>query len=231
MVQSKWFQLKSKAIYFRKQGKSIRHIETFLGIPRSTLSGWFKNIKLTNSQYKSLDTKHKKALINARKIAVVWHNEQKRHRLKIAENEAEKTLLKINNKQETIELALALLYLGEGFKKSPKTGMGNSDPLIMKFFLRIMLEIYKVNIEKIRFDLHIRADQNPELIKNYWAKELNAPLHRFKSISVDKRTVGISTYSDYKGVCVIDCGNIAIQRKLVYIGRKFCEKTLENMRG
>ena len=123
------------------------------------------------------------------------------------------------------------MYLGEGFKKSPKTGIGNSDPLLLKFFLKIMLKIYKIDIKKIRFELHIRADQNPELIKKYWAKELNAPLNRFKYVSIDKRTLGKYTYPDYKGVCVIDCGNIAIQRKLVYIGRKFCEKVIENLGG
>jgi len=229
-MQSRWFQLKSKAISLRKQGKSIRNIEVLLGIPRSTLSGWFKNIKLTSLQYKSLDEKHKEALIKARGKAVAWHNQQKKNRLRLAEIEAEETLTKIRDNKETIELALALLYLGEGFKKSPKTGMGNSDPLILKFFLKTILNIYKINIEKIRFELHIRADQNPETIRRYWSKELGAPLSRFKSVSIDKRTIGKSTYSDYKGVCVIDCGNIAIQRKLVYIGRKFCERILEDSR-
>lgn len=230
-MKSRWFKLKPKAVTLRRQGKSIRYIETFLSIPRSTLSGWLKNIELTKSQHKILEEKHKRALIKAREKAVIWHNQQKENRFKFAENEAEKTLIKINNSKETIELALALLYLGEGFKKSPKTGMGNTDPLILKFFLKIMLTIYKIDMQKIRFELHIRADQNPELIKNYWAKELEAPKDRFKSVSIDKRTIGKISYKDYKGVCVIDCGNIAIQRKLVYIGRKFCKKTLENLRG
>ncbi len=229
-MKSKWFELKSKAVAFRKQGNSIRDIETSLGIPRSTLSGWFKNIKLNTSQYKILENKHKKALIKARKGAVVWHNQQKLYRLKSAENEADITLSKINTNQEIIELGLAFLYLGEGFKKSPRTGMGNSDPLILKFFLKIMLSIYKIEMGKIRFDLHIRADQNPDKLKRYWAKELKAPLDRFKSVSIDKRTIGKTTYKNYKGVCVITCGNVAIQRKLVYIGNKFCKKILENSR-
>lgn len=230
-MKSKWFKLKQKAVSLRKQGKSIRYIEAFLGIPRSTLSGWFKDIKLTVLQNKLLKNNHKEALVKARLRALIWHNKQKENRLKFAENEADNILRKIKNSQENIELTLALLYLGEGFKKSPKTGMGNSDPLILKFFLEIMLKIYKIDIEKIRFDLHIRADQNSELTKNYWAKELQVPLHRFKSVSIDKRTAGKTTYPEYKGVCVIDCSNIAIQRKLVYIGRKFCEKIIKNLRA
>ena len=170
-------------------------------------------------------------MIRARKHAVIWHNQQKRDRLGLAETEAEETLSKINTNKEIIELGLALLYLGEGFKKSPTTGMGNSDPLLLKFFLKIMLNIYSIDMEKIRFDLHIRADQNPELLKKYWAKELGAPIHRFRTVSTDKRTTGRPTYPDYKGVCVINCGKIAVQRKLVYIGQKFCRKTIEELGG
>ncbi len=230
-MQSKWFHLKAKAIETRRQGKSLRDVEISLGIPRSTLSYWFKNVKLNPSQHRLLENRHKNALTKARKKAVIWHNQQKTNRLKFAEKEAEETLNKIKSNKEIIELALALLYLGEGSKKSPTTGMGNSDPLILKFFLKIMTKIYKINLEKIRFDLHIRADQDPEALKKYWAKELEAPLNRFGTASIDQRTIGKVTYPDYKGVCVINCGNIAVQRKLVYIGRKFCEKTLENLGG
>ena len=131
---SKWFELKTEAVKLRKKGKSIKYVSTCLGIPLSTLSGWFKNIELTKSQKKVLEIKWERALIKARKGAVKWHKGQKELRLKFAEDQAERTLLKISNTQETLELALALLYLGEGFKKSTDTGMGNSDPLILKFF-------------------------------------------------------------------------------------------------
>lgn len=230
-MKSKWFHLRTKAINLRKQGKSIRQIESSLGIPRSTLSGWLKNIKLTVYQQKILSNKHKIALVKARKIALLWHNQQKINRLKFAENEAEKTLLKIESTTEIVELALAFLYLGEGFKKSPRTGISNTDPLILKFFLQTLLKIFNIKLEKIRFELHLRADQDQQKIKKYWAKELKISPSSFKSVSIDKRTIGKISFKNYKGVCVIDCGNIAIQRKLVYIGRKFCEKTLDTLGG
>ena len=226
---SKWYHLKEKAISIRKSGKSIVNIEATLGIPRSTLSGWFKKIKLTKSQYKSLKKNSDRALIKARARALIWHNAQKRGRLDFAEREADKTISLLSDNQEITELALALLYLGEGFKTT-KTGMGNSDPLILKFFLTIMRNIYRVDIEKIRFELHLRADQNPEDMIKYWSKELNAPLNRFKNVSIDKRTAGSPTYPYYKGVCIVDCGTVAIQRKLIYIGRKFCEKVIKELR-
>jgi hypothetical protein len=230
-MKSQWYELKPEAVAMRRKGKSIRDVEISLGIPRSTLSGWFKKITLSKKQKDILNKKYGEAIIKARKNAVLWHNNQKKERLQKAEVDAEATLSKIILDKETIELCMAILYLGEGSKKSSTTGMGNSDPLILKFFLKVMTSVYKINLEKIRFDLHLRADQNPKLMKKYWAKELNAPLHRFNYVSVDKRTLGKKTYPGYKGVCLIDCGNIAIQRKLVYIGRKFCDKTIKNLGG
>ncbi len=230
-MKSKWFKLKPEAIKLRKKGISMTFIEKKYGIPRSTLSGWFKNIILNKLQKKKLDRGRKKALIYARQKALIWHNTQKIGRLRKAEQEGQEVLEKINNDNNVTELALALLYLGEGFKKSTTTGMGNTDPLILKFFLDILIKIYNVNIKNIALFLHLRADQDPEKIKKYWAQQLHVPLNVFRKTSIDKRTAGTKTYPSYKGVCVINCGNVAIQRRLVYIGRKYCEQTIHKLRA
>ncbi len=231
-MKSKWFEYKEQAISLRKRGLSIRTVEQRLNIPRSTLSGWFKNIKLTQKQEIKLQKDWEEALIKARLAAVTWHNSQKKQRLEQAKLEALDVLQKIDiNSQHTIELALAMLYLGEG-SKSSRTGLGNSDPLILKFFLATLVKIFNVDSKKLRYDLHLRADQDPLLIKKYWANELKVPIERFTQVSIDKRTIGKPTYPNYKGVCVIDCGKVAIQRKLVYLSREFCKRIIDiNMGG
>jgi hypothetical protein len=133
--------------------------------------------------------------------------------------------------KEIFELAMAMLYMGEGFKKSCKTALGNSDPLILKFFLAGMKKLFNMDPTKMRYELHLRADQDPLGMKKYWSNELNAPIEKFTQTSIDQRTVGKPTYPDYKGVCIIDCGTVAIQRKLVYLSRIFCEKIIGLMRG
>lgn len=215
----------------RKEGISIRNVELRLGIPRSTLSGWFKNIRLTKRQKDSLHRNWLGALVSARKEAVKWHNSQKATRLKMAEDEAHEVIRRIDlTHKETIELALAMLYLGEGFKKNSDTGIGNSDPLILIFFISILKKVYGVKIENISCYLHLRADQNPEKLSRYWSQILEIPLKNFRKSSIDKRTEGSKTYDTYKGVCVVRCRSVAIQRKLVYLSRIYCEKVIENMR-
>ena len=231
-MQSKWFKLKSEALFLRKKGKSIKYINKLLNIPPSTLSGWFKNVQLNKKQKQILEKNSRLGLIKSRNMALLRHNGEKIKRMKLAEFEASEILSKVDlSDKKIIELSLAMLYLGEGFKNNPSTGIGNSDPLILRFFLEIMLNLYHLDINKIRFDLHLRADQNPIAMKKFWSNKLNAPLKRFNQVSIDQRTKGIPTYSTYKGVCVVSCGNIAIQRKLIYLSRYYCEKIIANLRG
>jgi hypothetical protein len=118
-------------------------IERKYGIARSTLSGWFKKIELSPTQKKKLLQNSRTALISARKKAVLWHNKQKQKRLKEARLQALRVLNNVNAKNKyVLELALAILYLGEGSKATIETNIGNSDPLILKFFLSCLKQIY-----------------------------------------------------------------------------------------
>ena len=229
---SKWFELKPNAIKLRKKGLSIRKIEYRLGVPRSTLSGWLRDIKLSQEQKEKLIRDRRRALIKARKKAVLWHNAQKEKRLKLAKKQALETVKSINVADKNVlELALAILYMGEGTKKKLETSIGNSDPLILKFFLVTLKRLYNIDSKKIRCQLNLRADQNPEKMKRFWSKELNIPINNFGYINLDKRTIGSKTYPYYKGVCRISCGNVAIQRKLLHISKMFCERTIQKYLG
>lgn len=211
----------------RRRGVSIRDIETRLGIARSTLSYWFRNVILAPHYQKRLEQRRKNALLFARTKASLWHREQKQLRIKEALRQATEFLNSLDWYDHRLtELALALLYMGEGFKKGTGagTGMGNSDPVILRFFLSTLEQLYGLRRGTFRYELHLRADQEPKKLVRFWAKQLRVAEGRFRSPVVDRRTVGRPTYPGYFGVCSIQCGNIAIQRKLVYIANLFCQR-------
>lgn len=231
-MQSKWSQVKDKALNLRRRGNSLGFINDKLGIPKATLSGWFKGLEISAAGKARIDKNWRLRLVSSRKGAVSWHNTQKANRLKDAEDQANITLSNLKpGATDVVELALAMLYLGEGRKDAPNTDMGNSDPLILNFFIAVLLNIYKVPIEKIKADLHLRADQNPVQLKRYWSKAIQLPLKNFKGAYIDKRTVGRPTYPKYKGVCVIHCGHAAVQRKLTFLARLYCERIIKKYLG
>ncbi len=224
---SKWFRLKDRVIKYRQAGNSLKDAVKKFGIPKATLSGWFKNVKLSKSKKKILNNKWRKGLVYARMKSLIWHNAEKKKRIELAEKEAEISLSKLKFDSNEIEIALAMLYLGEGFKTSVCTGIGNSDPLVLRFFIRALERNYSFDRLKIKCELHLRADQNINSIRRYWSKELKIPICNFTSVSVDKRTIGRKTYPHYKGVCVLRCGTVAISRKLVYLSRQFCGRIIK----
>jgi hypothetical protein len=222
-MTSKWFHLKETVIELRKTGMSMTTIERKYGIPRSTLSGWFKSVELSASQRTRLMKNSQDGWLKAREKAAEWHRAQKALRLLQAKKEALETLEKIQLTDEVLDLAFAMLYFGEGAKNG-MTSLASSNPTILRFVLAVLKRNYNVTPEMIRCDLHLRMDQNPEILKEYWSKELSIPLEQFKYVAFDKRSEGKPTYDHYKGVCVVSCYKVAIQRKLIYLYNLFCDK-------
>ncbi len=223
---SKFHKKRDKAIQLRKLGKSIRSIESALSIPRSTLSGWFKNITLSTSQKKILKQQWLDGLKIGRNKAVLWHNKQKANRIGAAKNQALTILKQVNDDDATLELSLAMLYLGEGSKKN-RFSIGNSDPRILKFFVKSIVRLYDAELNKIRCDLNLRADQNIKELKAYWSQKLEIPLSCFRTASLDQRTMGSKTYPHYMGVCQVSYPGLALQRRLLFIAELYCDRVVK----
>lgn len=216
---------KNKAISLRKQGRSLNFISKELQIPKTTLYYWIKNIPLSKQQKELLHKEKLESLKKARSKAVRWHNTEKERRIKEAKQKALESFEQIDiEDKEILKLALALLYLGEGSKKVSDTGMGNSDPIILLFFIKALKIIYGLQTKDFRCYLHLRDDQDEIQIKTYWSRTLGIPQSQFRKTLFDKRTAGKKTFKDYKGVCLISVGKVAIQRELVFLSRMFCDK-------
>jgi len=222
-MNSNRYERKERAIALRQSGMSMTVIERKLGIARSTLSGWFKSVPLTEEQRLRLVKNKQDGWAKARTRALESHRAQKALRLLAAKQEAQKTLDKIELSDEVLDLAFAMLYFGEGAKNGT-TSLASSDPKILRFVLAVLKRNYAIAPEMIRCDLHLRMDQNADELKAYWSEELKIPIEQFKYVAFDKHSEGKPTYDHYKGVCVLTCHKIAIQRKLIYLYNLFCER-------
>lgn len=229
-MKSRWYEYKEDAVAMRKSGMSMTVIERKLGIPRSTLSGWFRNVQLTDKQRSRLSNNSRDGWKKARERAVESHRAKKALRLLEAERSASNVIERLTLDSATLDLAFAMLYMGEG-AKGGTTSIANSDPVILQFVLAVLQHNYGIKPESIKCDLHIRADQDPDQLKKYWSEKLGIPLENFRKSYIDQRSAGRPTYDRYKGVCVLYCGTVAIQRKLVYLYTLFCKKVAQLQMG
>ncbi len=212
-----------QAIKLRKRGLSLRAIEQKLQIPRSTLSGWLKDIKLSDKQLAKLQEDLEKGLKRAREKAAETHRLSKQLRIDVVRDNVEQDLTHpIFTDLKSLELALAMLYLGEGGKTRPELRLGNSNPIVLRFYLAAIERLYNVPRNSFRFELHLRVDQDEKYLKKFWAKQLSVPFRCISYVIKDIRTAGKPTRPGYYGVCAIYGGPVAIQRRLMYLSEAFC---------
>lgn len=170
---------KDAALKLRLNGKSYSEICSALGIPKSTLSGWFSDVVLSEtaqkriterSQKKSLDGLIKR---NKNQTKLAWE------RARQIQNSASKEIDSLS--KTDLLIVAAALYWAEGYKKllvrkgkevtHHPVSLTNSDPVLIKMFLRFLREYCKVPEEKIRADLRIFPNQNGKYIQEFWEKE------------------------------------------------------------
>jgi len=217
---------KHEIIQLRKKGRTYSEIQKLIGakIPKSTLSYWLKDIKLPKFYNIKRDKLIAKNLENARLIA---KKIQKDKRVKYLDEiykqnvQLKRLLFDIN----IAKLLLACLYLAEGGKKTKGSLVfGNSDPLIIKLFIKLLNISYKVDKNKFRCTVQCRADQNIELLEKFWSGIVGLPLKQFYQARIDPRTIGKKTKKiDYKGVCKIDYFSAHLFNELTIIGKIITE--------
>jgi predicted transcriptional regulator len=151
---------KEKAIKLRKRGRSIRDIEKILGIPRSTLSGWLRDVKLSKKQKERLHKKWLAALVKARLKANEVNKTKRLERMKRFEENIKKFTSDILINKTLGEIIFAIFYLAEGTKGSGKVEIASANPEILTAFLKLFRYLYSPAESRLRCRLNLRYDQS-----------------------------------------------------------------------
>ena len=222
-------KLKHEAIKLRRQGKTYPSIESTLGVSRSTLSGWFRDLELPKKAQKMIMARKQKNIQRARLLSVESYRIVREARKKAMKEKVRQDLSILPLTPLILEALLTMLYLGEGFKKSDTIGLGNSNPYILSAFVQLLRKIYKVSDIRLSCYLHLRADQDFEKEKKFWSKALRIPLSQFHRPQFDKRTFGKKTWKTYHGVCSVYCYESGLQKRLFALQEVLLEKILTGL--
>ena len=218
---------KKKAIRLRKQGKTYGEIRKIinLDIPKSTLSVWCENILLSQLQKKNIEISQQRNITRGMKTAWLV-NKMRRDAYLAAIDHRIINLPNFIKDKNIAKIAAAMLYLGEGTKDIRRGSLmlGNSDPKIIKLFLRLLRHAYLIDESKFRCTLQCRADQNIKKLEKFWSKHTEIPLTKFYKARIDPRTIGKPTKKlDYKGVCVINYLSADLFIEIMKIGTLIAE--------
>ena len=199
---------KEKAIALRRKGLSYREILTEIPVSKSSLSLWLRSVGLSKKQKQRLTEKKIQAALRGAQS-------KREQRIKVTA-EIERTALEdIKNisKKELWLIGIAL-YWAEGSKeKEWRPGSGvrftNSDPNMIKLFLKWLKDVADVSEDSIRFSIFIHENSKNDLnaVIRHWSKVVSSPKKDFVRVYFKKnkiRTNRKNTGDSYFGVLRIE---------------------------
>jgi transcriptional regulator with XRE-family HTH domain len=150
----------------------ITEIARRVGVSKSSVSLWVRDIELTEEQHarlRAMNPAYNRQLSGARTIA-------KRYRAKrISAQEHGRALAR---RSEPLHVAGCMLYWGEG-AKSPKTQVcfSNSDPAMVRLFVIFLRKYFHIQSSDIRISCHLFADhiERQREIERYWLEVADLP--------------------------------------------------------
>ena len=150
------------ATQLRTRGQSYGEIRRAIGVPKSTLSYWFRNLRLSSYALKILKPKQRSGL-----IALAEFN-----RLRTISIKEENTSIATRLESMVGELSIrdltligAALYWGEGYKNF-KEGMyehinfANSDPDMIRIFMMFLEKALCINKKGLKAHIFLYPQMN-----------------------------------------------------------------------
>ena len=139
-----------------------------IGVPKSTLSDWFSNLEISDkARMKIEDRARGISLRNLIKRNKAQTHIARRRKMKVM-HESRKEVAELSKSE--LLIVGASLYWAEGYKKAiAKDGVkrtyhpvsfANSDPEMVKLFMRFLREVCEVPEERIRLSMRIYQHQS-----------------------------------------------------------------------
>jgi transposase len=196
--------LREIAVAMRGEGRSYREIREVVGVSKSTLSLWLRDVPLTEEQQLALALRSP-AAATKRARAIRASAAQRRARI---QSEAAAQVAELSESE--LFVAGVVAYWAEGAKNKPwRTGTRvrflNSDVRLIRLFLR-WLALVGVTDDRIYFRLQIHESANVQSALGFWSVQLGVNPDRFLDTSLKRHnptTVRSNVGDTYHGcLCV-----------------------------
>lgn len=188
---------KRKAITLRRQGLSYTQIGAKLGVGKSTLSSWLKDVPLADKHRQRLYTARIKSLTYGPRSSKARRQKEVAEILEHARREMPGRL-----SRDELRLFGAALYWAEGTKKG-RLEITNSDPLLIVLMIDWITEMFGVPAKSLSGKLNVYAQQDENELRRFWADVTGIPLANFKKSYVKPASKNYKKNNLYYGTIKI----------------------------
>lgn len=205
-------KIKNNAIKLRKEGNSLSSISIKLGVSKSTISTWLKDVVLSKEASEKISNKIVLGQQKANKVK----KQRKQIRLNSLNSLVRNYLLKEDFSTNYLKVICALLFWAEGSKSGSFVSFINSDPEMISLFLFTLRKSFSIDEDKLRGLVHVHEYHDQREIEKYWSEVSGISLHKF-SKSYKKPNSGKRKKSGYKGSFRIRYYDVKVAEELTSI--------------
>lgn len=211
MKKAEYFQARE----LRSRGFSLTEIGAKLDVAKSTVSDWVGDVVLSDKamlrlrqkvsfgQLKSAETKKARTAASIQKYY----------------DNAKEDLFHYSIDQTNSKFLCSLIYWCEGGKGDKKiVQFTNSDPNLMRAFLRLFRSSYPLKEEKLRVCVHLHDYHNKDKQITFWSKITRIPKNQFIKPFI-KVNQGKNIHTDYQGCAQVRYCDVRVARDLIMTGQ------------
>jgi len=203
----------SEVVNLRKRGFSLREISERLRVSKSSVSVWARNIPLSE--------KAKSEIVRKQRDGRQRGIESSRTKKRVEEN---MTLISVRSALGALSFdplqskaVCALLYGCEGSKvESGRVVFVNSDPQLVRFFLRFFRQAFLVDEKKFRALVHIHGYHDEKKQVRFWSGVTGIPESQFTQ-SYRKKNGGKNIREGYQGCVSVRYNDVKVQREILLL--------------
>ncbi len=208
---------KNKAVNLRGKGFSYTEISKVLGVRKSTVYEWAKHIVLNNTAKARIEN----IKITARKKGNDTKHLKKMKAIDECNKLAKKTLSSIHLTPKLAQICCSLLYWCEGGKFTDnRLEFTNSDPDMIKTYLKLLRMGFKIDEQKLRANVHIHEYHNEQKLKLFWHNITNIPLEKFNKSYLKPHTKKVIR-ENYQGCVRISYYSDIVAKKIKALYQEF----------
>lgn len=211
-----YLEKKLRAQELRKKGLSYLEIQKIVDIPKSTLSGWCRDVAITEEQALRLFKNKLKGAARGRIIGAKRQQAKRLNEIKDMLTAGKSEVGRLSERDKFI--AGICLYAAEGTKRDKVCNFANSDSLLIKFMADWFRRFCHVREEKLRGSLWIHDNLNWKKAISYWSKLVAIPRSQFYKPYIAKNKTDsqkIRKNIHQYGVFSINFSDAKIHRKIM----------------
>lgn len=203
-----------------------------IGVSKSTLSRWLQDLPLSEERILEL---RRAAWGRGEAKRERFRETMRQKRLTHEQEVYEVQKRKFNRiSEQSLFVAGLMLYVAEGDKKTrAEIAFSNTDPVLIRFFMRWLERFLEVPHGKFRAQLHLYENMDLPKEERFWREQLGLEKSQFCKTQVRPVRAGSFSYREpfRHGTCKLYLGGVAKKTELMLSIRAFFDTYERHLRA